>query len=47
MNAEETTCALKPDKHPRVKHWVHNLERNLSYAFSLLTSGDCFFGTAQ
>jgi len=43
MNAEETACALELDKHPRVKHWVRNLERNLSHAFSLPTSSDWFY----
>jgi len=43
MNAEETACALELDKQPRVKHWVRNLERNLSYAFSLPTSSDWFY----
>jgi len=43
MNAEELACALELDKHPRVKHWVRNLERNLSHAFSLPTSSDWFY----
>jgi len=43
MNAEEIACALELDKHPRVKHWVRNLERNWSHAFSLPTSSDWFY----
>jgi len=43
MNAEETSCALELDKHPLVKHWVRNLERDLSHAFSLPTSSDWFY----
>jgi len=43
MNAEEVACAQELDKHPRVKHWVRNLERNLSHAFSLPTSSDWFY----
>jgi len=43
MNAEETACALELDKHPRVKHWVRNLERDFRHAFSLPTSSDWFY----
>jgi len=43
MNAEEVACALELDRHARVKHWVRNLERNLSHAFSLPTSSDWFY----
>jgi type III restriction enzyme len=40
---EEFKCAQTIDRHPKVKHWVRNLERDLEGAFWLPTSRGRFF----
>ena len=40
---EEFKCALTIDSHPKVKHWVRNLERDVEGAFWLPTSYGRFF----
>jgi type III restriction enzyme len=40
---EEFKCATVIDAHPRVKHWVRNLERDVAGAFWLPTSRGKFF----
>lgn len=40
---EEFKCAVTIDSHPRVKHWVRNLERDVEGAFWLPTSHGKFF----
>ena len=43
MNDEEARCAALIDNHPKVKHWVRNLERRPEHAFWLQTSSDKFY----
>jgi type III restriction enzyme len=43
MNTEEAECALQLDTHPKVKHWIRNLERKPTCAFWLPTSTDRFY----
>lgn len=40
---EEFKCAVMIDSHPKVKHWVRNLERDVEGAFWLPTSRGKFF----
>lgn len=40
---EEFKCAVTIDSHPKVKHWVRNLERDVEGAFWLPTSYGKFF----
>lgn len=40
---EEFKCAVAIDSHPKVKHWVRNLERDVAGAFWLPTSHGRFF----
>ena len=40
---EEFKCAVVIDSHPKVKHWVRNLERDAAGAFWLPTSHGRFF----
>lgn len=40
---EEFKCAVAIDGHPKVKHWVRNLEREVAGAFWLPTSHGKFF----
>ena len=40
---EEFKCARVIDNHPRVKHWVRNLERDVTGAFWFPTSRGRFF----
>ena len=35
MNKEESECAQLIDQHPKVKHWVRNLQQRSGYSFSL------------
>ena len=43
MNGEEAECAAIIDQHPKVRHWVRNLDRNPTWAFWLQTSTDKFY----
>jgi type III restriction enzyme len=40
---EEFKCAIVIDSHPKVKHWVRNLERDVAGSFWLPTSRGRFF----
>jgi type III restriction enzyme len=40
---EEFKCAVTIDSHPKVKHWVRNLERDVEGSFWLPTSHGKFF----
>ena len=40
---EEFKCAVVIDSHPKVKHWVRNLESDVAGAFWLPTSSGRFF----
>lgn len=40
---EEFKCAVTIDSHPKIKHWVRNLERDVEGAFWLPTSYGKFF----
>ena len=40
---EEFKCAVVIDAHPKVKHWVRNLERDVAGSFWLPTSHGKFF----
>ncbi len=42
-DTEEFRCAVMIDSHPKVKHWVRNLERDIQGAFWLPTSYGKFF----
>lgn len=41
--AEEFRCAMAIDSHPKVKHWVRNIERQERFSFWLPTSSDYFY----
>ncbi|MEX6677361.1 DEAD/DEAH box helicase family protein [Pseudomonas sp. W2Oct36] len=41
--AEEFKCAMAIDAHPKVKHWVRNIERQESCSFWLPTASDYFY----
>ncbi|WP_449106773.1 DEAD/DEAH box helicase [Pseudomonas mohnii] len=41
--AEEFRCAMAIDAHPKVKHWVRNIERQESCSFWLPTASDYFY----
>jgi type III restriction enzyme len=41
--AEEFRCAVAIDAHPKVKHWVRNIERQETYSFWLPTATDYFY----
>lgn len=41
--AEEFTCAQAIDVHPKVKHWVRNVEREPRFSFWLPTATDYFY----
>lgn len=41
--AEEFLCAQALDAHPKVKHWVRNIERQEKFSFWLPTSTDYFY----
>lgn len=41
--AEEFLCAQAIDAHPKVKHWVRNIERQEHFSFWLPTSSDYFY----
>lgn len=41
--AEEFACAQSIDAHPKVKHWVRNIERQEKFSFWLPTSSDYFY----
>lgn len=40
---EEFRCAMAIDAHPKVKHWVRNIERNEKASFWLPTATDYFY----
>lgn len=42
-NTEEFNCAMAIDAHPKVKHWVRNIERNPKTSFWLPTASDYFY----
>jgi type III restriction enzyme len=42
-DSEEFRCALAIDSHPKVKHWVRNIERQEQFSFWLPTSSDYFY----
>lgn len=41
--SEEFRCAQAIDRHPKVKHWVRNIERQEQFSFWLPTSTDYFY----
>lgn len=41
--SEEFRCAQAIDSHPKVKHWVRNIERQEQFSFWLPTSTDYFY----
>ncbi|MEO7497614.1 MAG: DEAD/DEAH box helicase family protein [Massilia sp.] len=41
--AEEFRCAQSLDAHPKVKHWVRNIERQEKFSFWLPTATDYFY----
>lgn len=41
--SEEFACAQALDAHPKVKHWVRNIERQEKFSFWLPTSSDYFY----
>ena len=41
--AEEYRCAMAIDAHPKVRHWVRNIERQQQCSFWLPTSTDYFY----
>lgn len=41
--AEEFRCAQAIDAHPKVKHWVRNIERQPQFSFWLPTATDYFY----
>jgi len=41
--AEEFRCAQAIDAHPKVKHWVRNIERQEKFSFWLPTATDYFY----
>jgi type III restriction enzyme len=41
--AEEFSCAQVLDAHPKVKHWVRNIERQPKFSFWLPTATDYFY----
>jgi len=41
--AEEFQCAQAIDAHPKVKHWVRNIERQEKFSFWLPTASDYFY----
>lgn len=41
--AEEFLCAQALDAHPKVRHWVRNIERQEKFAFWLPTATDYFY----
>lgn len=43
QRAEEFICAQALDAHPKVKHWVRNIERQEKFSFWLPTSTDYFY----
>lgn len=42
-HTEEFICAMAIDAHPKVKHWVRNIERNEKASFWLPTATDYFY----
>ena len=42
-DGEEFACAQMLDRHPRVKHWVRNIERQPEFSFWLPTATDYFY----
>lgn len=40
---EEFKCAMAIDAHPKVRHWVRNIERNEKASFWLPTASDYFY----
>lgn len=42
-DSEEFICAQTLDGHPKVKHWVRNIERQEKFSFWLPTSSDYFY----
>lgn len=43
LTSEEFRCAMAIDSHPKVKHWVRNIERQEKFSFWLPTSTDYFY----
>ena len=43
QRSEELLCAQAIDSHPKVKHWVRNIERQEKFSFWLPTSSDYFY----
>ena len=43
LRAEEFICAQALDAHPKVKHWVRNIERQEKFSFWLPTATDYFY----
>lgn len=43
QRAEEFVCAQALDAHPKVKHWVRNIERQEKFSFWLPTATDYFY----
>ena len=43
QRAEEFRCAMAIDAHPKVKHWVRNIERQEQFSFWLPTATDYFY----
>lgn len=41
--SEEFICAQALDAHPKVKHWVRNIERQEKFSFWLPTASDYFY----
>ena len=41
--SEEFVCAQALDAHPKVKHWVRNIERQETFSFWLPTASDYFY----
>lgn len=43
QQAEEFRCAMALDIHPKVRHWVRNIERQEQFSFWLPTATDYFY----